>query len=155
MSPARPSLIAQGRKLAKADEPDPAVLPPAPDAASAPAAKPAASARPARASGRKRATPRRDAAAEAAAAAASVPPSPEETAAATPPDAAAPEIFPVHLRRDEPLIPVGARLPWSLKEGLRLLAIREGTEIQAELAEAVAAHFAAKKFTAPSFWPGR
>jgi hypothetical protein len=79
-----------------------------------------------------------------------VPPSAEEVAATTPPPG--PEIFEVHLPRSEPMEQLGGRLPWSLKQGLRLLAIRKGTDMQDELAEALRAHFAANDFEPPSYW---
>lgn len=63
-----------------------------------------------------------------------------------------PEYWPVHLARDEPREPLNVRIPWSLRRALNLLTIRDGTDIQDEVAEALRAHFARKNLTPPSFW---
>jgi hypothetical protein len=62
------------------------------------------------------------------------------------------EHWPVHLDRSEPLIPLNVKIRWSSKHGLELLAGRDGTTMQAEVDEALAAHFERKGFVPPSFW---
>lgn len=62
------------------------------------------------------------------------------------------EYWPVHLARDEPREPLNVRIPWSLRRALNLLTIRDGTDIQDEVAEALTAHFARKNLVPPSFW---
>jgi hypothetical protein len=62
------------------------------------------------------------------------------------------EHWPVHLERREPEMPLNVNVPWSVRHGIRLLAMRKGTDQKAEVAEALRAWFAAEGFAPPSFW---
>lgn len=61
------------------------------------------------------------------------------------------EVIQRRVRRPEPTSALYAQVPWSLHEGLKLLAAREGTTLKDELVEAIRHHFNRKKFTPPEY----
>lgn len=108
--------------------------------------------------------------AAAAAAHAGQPPEPEPAAPASPPlaepggpgapgpdqdtatDRGQPEMWAVRIERREPEIPLNVNVPWGVRHGARLLALRKGIDQKTLVAEALRAYFAADDFTPPSFW---